>query len=370
MKIIEPKQISHGIVNRVQGSMFCYQGWPTVAKDENGVLYAVASGFRISHICPFGKTVLYTSHDGGNTWSCPTVINDTYLDDRDAGILYMGNGRMLVTWFTHSAKAYHTKYQKPIKNWTPEYATGTVKGALEDYEKLPEEERLAGSYVRVSEDYGRTWSEKIPVPVSAPHGPTLCKDGSIIYLGRSNYAADRETVRSEHSENHLYRSRDGGYHWEYESSVTPPAWLGEGERLVEPHVLELPNGTILGAFRVGGRKPFSIALSTSLDGGKSWGEVICTGVSGAPPHLMLHSSGALICSYGRREAPYGERAMISYDYGKTWSEEYILDTQERSSDLGYASTVELEDKSLISVYYQRFGSDAYPSILYTKWSLK
>jgi Neuraminidase (sialidase) len=92
MEIKRPK-LTHGIVNRVTTSLFSYQGWPTVARDEKGVLYAVASSFRISHICPFGKTAMYKSFDGGKTWTPPIVINDTYVDDRDAGIVYLGNGK-------------------------------------------------------------------------------------------------------------------------------------------------------------------------------------------------------------------------------------------------------------------------------------
>ena len=38
-----PKTVTHGVVNRVQNSLFGYQGWPSVARDENGTLYAVAS---------------------------------------------------------------------------------------------------------------------------------------------------------------------------------------------------------------------------------------------------------------------------------------------------------------------------------------
>ena len=95
MQIIKPKT-QHGIVNRATDTVFGYQAWPTVMRDENGTLYVVASGCRAGHICPFGKTVMYKSYDGGAIWTSATVINDTRLDDRDAGILYMGNGRMLV----------------------------------------------------------------------------------------------------------------------------------------------------------------------------------------------------------------------------------------------------------------------------------
>lgn len=373
MKTIYP-EVSHGIVNRVQGSIFGYQAWGTVARDEAGTLYAVASGFRVSHICPFGKTVMYISKNEGKTWSPPIVINDTYMDDRDAGILYLGNGRMLVTWFTHSAEAYRTRWYESIGRRAEPAALDATLGMLQGYDHIPEEERLAGSYIRISEDYGMTWGETIRIPISAPHGPTLCRDGSLIYLGLEIYEEDRIHTRYLKGGNEavdLYRSTDGGKTWKLESHVTAPDWLGEGVHLDEPHVLELPDGRLLGAFRVEGVKPFTIALSISEDGGKSWGEVYPTGVSGSPPHLMLHSSGALICSFGRRENPCGERAMVSYDLGRSWEEEYVLCTAKDPNqvDLGYPTTVELSDGSLFTMYYQRYEDDAKCSMLYTKWRL-
>jgi hypothetical protein len=155
VRTIYPKA-EHGIVNRVQGSNFDYQAWGTVARDEEGTLYAVASGFRVWHVCPFGKTVMYISKNNGKTWSPPIVINDTYLDDRDAGILYLGNGKMVVTWFTHSAYSYTNHYREWIISDAGETAAKMVTGALDDYAALPEEEQPAGSYIRVSEDYGMT----------------------------------------------------------------------------------------------------------------------------------------------------------------------------------------------------------------------
>ena len=47
-----------GIVGR-QSGMFSYQGWPTVCRDENGILYAACSGHRVAHVCPFGVNYLY-----------------------------------------------------------------------------------------------------------------------------------------------------------------------------------------------------------------------------------------------------------------------------------------------------------------------
>ena len=114
MKTFYPN-VTHGIINRVTNSLFSYQGWPTVARDEMGTLYVASSSFRMGHVCPFGKTAMYISRTGGDTWTPPIVINDTLLDDRDGGLLYMGDGRMLVSWFTLPGKDMKRCYMSYIK---------------------------------------------------------------------------------------------------------------------------------------------------------------------------------------------------------------------------------------------------------------
>ena len=61
--------------------------------------------------------------------------------------------------------------------------------------------------------------------------------------------------------------------------------------------------------------------------------------------------------------------MVSYDFGETWSDEYILDERAKDGDLGYPASVELDDGSILTVYYQKYPNDVKCSILYTKWSL-
>jgi Neuraminidase (sialidase) len=361
MKTINPAR-TYGVVGRRTGTLFAYHGWPSIARDENGVLYAVASGFRVSHVCPFGKTVLYISRDDGRTWTQPMVINDTYMDDRDAGIVYLGNGRLLVSWFTHPAEAYQKTYCELIQKLAGA-AKPVAAGMLEAYDSLPEEEKVGGSYVRLSEDYGVTWGETVALPVTCPHGPTLRSNGELIYFGYCHYTDQLPPQAMA-----TYVSTDLGRTWTQRSVMLQPSWLGENEFLTEIHTLELPDGKLLAAFRVEGR--FSIATAVSEDGGYTWTEPVCTDVQGSPPHLLLHSSGALICSYGRRRAPFGERAMVSYDLGKTWVEDYVLDDRPNEGDLGYPATVELDDGSLLTVYYQRLNGNEKCSILSSRWRLQ
>ena len=213
----------------------------------------------------------------------------------------------------------------------------------------------------------RSWGDTIKVPVSAPHGPSLLADGTLIYLGREMYA---DGLVPENSICAI-ESRDGGYTWEFLSELALPEGTND-QNFHEPHVIGLPDGRLLGAIRAEGNNvphSFTIYTTISSDGGKSWSEPVCTDVSGSPPHLMLHSSGALICSYGRREEPYGEHAMVSYDYGKTWAEDYIINDNTDSSDLGYPASIELWDGSIMTVYYQKLPGDNNCSILSTKWRL-
>src|ERR1041384_5981437 len=101
---------THGIICRLPGERFSHFGWPSVTRMEGGTLVAAASGLRCAHVCPWGKTVLFWSHDEGRTWSPPRVVNDTPLDDRDAGIMSLGGSRLLLTCFSFDARRYRESH--------------------------------------------------------------------------------------------------------------------------------------------------------------------------------------------------------------------------------------------------------------------
>ena len=105
----------HGIICRLSGERMSYFGWPSVARLDDGTLAAVSSGLRSQHVCPWGKTVLNTSRDNGRSWSAPRVIHDSPIDDRDAGIVHLGGGRLLVTWFTSDTRTY--AYEELVRKW-------------------------------------------------------------------------------------------------------------------------------------------------------------------------------------------------------------------------------------------------------------
>lgn len=358
-------QRENGVIYRAENEMFGYQGWPSVAADENGTLYAVWSGFRILHVCPFGKTCMSVSRDGGTTWSRPMIINDTVLDDRDAGVLCLGGGRMLVTWFNHPAEVYLSQYAGYMKNSGTPAEAGLLLAGLAALTYPENSKAPAGSFVRSSCDGGNTWDSAVKVPVSAPHGPTVLPGGALLYLGKTMYTDELSPGV------YAYISSDAGKSWSKLSEVPLPDGIGQ-ECLHEPHAADLGGGRILGMIRCEGKKAspgFTMYSTRSDDGGKSWSTPLPTGVSGSPPHLLSHSSGAVICTFGRREDPFGQRAIVSRDGGESWTEEYILRDDAANGDLGYPATAELPDGSLITVYYQPVDGDRKTSIQYTKWRL-
>ena len=108
----------------------------------------------------------------------------------------------------------------------------------------------------------------------------------------------------------------------------------------------------------------------SLDGGKTWTVTEKTNVWGYPPHLLKLENDWLLLSYGVRKLPYGERACISKDGGETWDiENEIVLSRSDSGDLGYPASIQLDDGSIITIYYQIDKSGEKTSLMQTHWKL-
>lgn len=364
--------MKHGIVGRFTEGWYLYQGWPTVAKDKNGVIYAAASGNRLAHVCPFGKDLMYVSHDEGETWSCPQIINDTKLDDRDPGLICWGDGNMLLSWFNNTEEVYTAPAR--LARW-PLLGEPYAKSMVEKWraEVAPEE---FGSFTKVSRDYGKTWSGARKCPVTAPHGPIRRADGSILYVGTERLS-DLDVPKGAVC---AVKSTDDGETWELLSVLPVPATYKDNKvtQVCEPHCVDLGDDVILAAVRCVASgsedelgKSFEMTMYTcrSCDGGKTWEAPVFMDRFGAPPHFMVHSSGALILSCGKRVKPFGQYVRVSYDKGHTWQEDVMVSPESPVTDQGYPSTVELSNGDLLTVYYQRVPGDDYCSILCTRWSL-
>lgn len=95
-----------------------------------------------------------------------------------------------------------------------------------------------------------------------------------------------------------------------------------------------------------------VCAMTSRDDGKSWTVPHSIGVWGLPSHLLRLRDGRLLMTYGHRRQPFGNQARFSADHGRTWSEPVAVSADVSTAGLGYPSTVEPGDGTLLTVWYE------------------
>lgn len=356
------KILKQGVIGASHAGPFRYNAWPSVITLSDGTLLAGWSGDRYRHICPFGKVLAARSDDGGYTWQPPYTVLNTPLDDRDAG-LCEAEGHIVLTSFNNS-RAQQRLYAAQ-KKWSCEHLA-----LAEGYLNLitdAEEARYLGSTVAVSTDNGLTFSDPVTVPITSPHGPCRLKTGELLYIGRA--FQDCAKASFDYLPEGIYAmllSPDG-------ETVKEP-WLvvpaARDMLFCEPHAAVMPNGDILLSIRAQAkdRGLFTVYNCFSTDNGNTFSEPKPTGWNGSPPHILVHSTGAVIVSYARRTAPFGQMVRISHDNGRTWGDEIVLREDGFDWDLGYPCTAENRNGELVTVYYQR-REESGNQIQYTVWRL-
>lgn len=373
----EPKVIMSNDTSRHR-----YFAWPTVHRLKNGRIAAVASGYRLSHICPFGKTVISFSEDEGKTYTLPAPVIDTPLDDRDGGICAFGESGVIVTSFNNTAEM-QKKHMYNRYNLAGEGEEADRK-LMKDYREAylnylteEDEEKYLGTTFRVSFDNGVTFGQIYKSPITSPHGPLELKNGKIIWVGRS-FISERNYKTTE----------DKIAVYELDPKSGEMTYMSELEQIIEdgvtilscePDTVELDDGTLIchiraqGGIKVNGKSKYFTEYQTeSYDGGKTWTKPyqILADRGGAPSHILKTSDGMLITTYGYREEPAGIKAMFSTDGGKTWDAGYDVYVNGVSFDIGYPSTVELNDGTFITVFYAHTEDDGPARIMQQHWAIE
>ena len=330
-----------------------YHGWPTVVRSRSGDLLLVYSGGRESHVCPFGRVDLMRSHDEGKTWSWPETLLDTAIDDRDAGICETASGALLVATFT--SLAYEVRRNKLTPEQKPAWE------AIDRRITAEARRKLLDCWVMRSDDAGLTWSAPARVPVNSPHRPILLKGGRLLYPGKMLWQGDGKVGVCE--------SRDDGKTWQWSSDI--PVRAGDsGRDYHELHGVQTADGRILVQIRNHNAQNKNETLQCeSKDGGKSWSEPRSIGVWGLPSHLLRLRDGRLVMSYGYRRPPFGNQVRVSNDNGATWSEPATISDDGASVDLGYPSTVELADGTLLTIWYEALKTSPKAVLRQAIWRL-
>lgn len=339
-----------------------YHGWSTVARRANGELWVTWSGGREAHVCPFGQVHAMTSRDDGQSWSWPRVLLDSATDDRDSGVIETAKGTLLVTSFTSLA---YDIYLKEHLTGKPSHfiAEGKLAGWRAAHTRLNDEERKAelGQWIIRSTDSGKSWSPRIPTIVNSPHGPIQLKDGRLLYAGKQLWTVERKIGVCE--------SKDDGLTWQWLADIPTRKGDDATKSYHELHAVEAADGTLIAQIRNHNEANKAWTLQTeSADSGKTWSEPhpICYGL---PSHLLRLRDGRLIMSYGHRRPPFGNQARLSTDNGKTWGDAIILSGDGKGGDLGYPSTVELADGTLLTVWYESMKEPKLAVLRQAKWKL-
>ncbi len=343
-----------------------YHGWPTVARLRNGQLWVTWSGGRESHVCPFGQVHAMTSSDEGASWTWPRVLLDSATDDRDSGVLESIKGTLLVSSFT--SLAYQPRLAAGLtavagdKNAMPPDQLAHWKAV---HARLSDAEREAdlGEWVIRSNDGGKSWSSRIPTVVNSPHGPIQLKDGRLLYAGKQLWTAEKKIGVAE--------SKDDGLTWQWLADIPTRPGDSVQESYHELHAIEAQDGTLIAQIRNHNAANEGETLqSESRDGGKTWSTPHSIGVWGLPSHLLLLRDGRLVMTYSHRRPPFGNQARVSTDHGRTWGETIALSTDGIGGDLGYPSTVELTDGTLLSVWYEKMKEPKLAVLRQAKWRLR
>jgi sialidase-1 len=223
-----------------------------------------------------------------------------------------------------------------------------------DQPEYREARSLQGARCSTTADGGITWSDPVTGPDSV-HGGCAIADGSILV---ASYRINAPDVC-------IYRGTGSPIVWNVRSKLPVPAL--RSTRFGEPHLAALPSGRVI-VFLRSTAIPYDdmsernlLWMSFSDDDGRTWVEPYPTPLWGFPPHLLVMADGRVLCTYGYRRAPFGQRACISED-GVTWKaeNEIILREDAENGDLGYPASAELELGKIITVYYQSNRGQAPP----------
>lgn len=328
-----------------------YIGWPTVMRRRSGELIASYSGNREGHVCPYGREEMIRSFDGGETWTQkPEIFHNSIIDDRDCGITELANGDLLAMWFSSTC------------------FMGTHPKA---YAKLPKAlvDEARGFWTRRSRDGGKTWEPPVPHQSSSPHGAIQLKDGRLIIAGcafRRHDVWNRKHCPDPETCLMIEESTDNGCSWHVLTKVALQPPYNAKEHGIEPYPVETDDGRLIVFCRT--MLPHMTQV-VSTDGGRTWGQMSETPLAGSPPHFLKLKNGKLLCTYGRRTTLH-EMVTVSDDQGRTWdvANEIFL-SKGCDTDMGYPSTVENGDGTLLTVYYQKENPGEPPCLMATKWRL-
>ena len=283
-----------------------------------------------------GEYVMLRSLTGGKTWPSSTLQSLGSRQDIERPL------------YTDSTSI-------PAMDWSsPDFCMTAGFG-------IPPQKHQEIGYIQLSDNRGQTWTNPLLIPsfdfswVQVKPDYLVRPDGLILLF----VTVGLESGERGHRFVAIYGSPDQGQSWNYLAPIiaTSPDSHFVNRYYASPVLLS--DGRILVALRcqIDARNAWPEIFESS-DGGRSWQFLSRPSDWGGPSHLTLLDDGRLLIVYGYRVKPYGIRARVSEDQGKTWGAEIILRDDAGSWDLGYPRTVKLSGGKVMVAYYHNLASDS------------
>lgn len=346
----EAKVVKHVTVYQEDGR---FAGWPAnhgawswgneiVVGFETGYFEKRdGRGHAIDYSRP-AEHVLARSLDGGETWTIekPTGLRPP-AGEKIAGVPTGDEGRPL------------TDCPGGIDFTAPGFALSARMTSVNDGQ----------SRFYTTLDKGKTWSG--PYRLQNFDQPGTAARTDYLVNGTHDLTMFLTVAKQNGKEGRVIavRTRDGAKTWSLEGFVGPEP---EGrDYSIMPSSLRLSGDRILTMVR---HRKF-IDAYVSKDEGKSWTHLNrpVDKLGGNPPSLARLKDGRIALTYGYRLEPYGIRARLSSDEGKTWGEEIVLRDDGGNWDLGYTRTMQRPDGKMVTVYYYNLDKDTERFIGGTIW---
>ena len=306
------------------------------------------------------------SKDQGRTWGAPHVLPGyEWRGMEHAALCLLRNGEILASHYQRvffpleNAQKHKDRFgwnHRPPHPWVVTHG---------------------GTYVHRSRDHGLTWEDTVEIDSSpfisaySPRNIIELQDGrllftgggadpmfkakelhfsrppSVVINGLGNRLADGKIVE-EPSTVFICVSHDQGRSWKETTEI------GRHEEyyFVEPSMLQTKSGRLLCHMR-NCQQTGHLWQVTSDDGGESWTAPEMTPMWGWPTHLSELNDGRILSVYGHRREPFGVRACLSEDEGRSWdyANECIIRDDLVKGGIGYPVSIVLEDDTVVTVYW-------------------
>ena len=223
------------------------------------------------------------------------------------------------------------------------------------------------SWFFTSVDRGRRWEG--PWALSVPGVRAIAARTDYVVLGPREALVLLTAAKSNGREGRPFvaRTADGGRTFEH------LAWIGPepaGGFVIMPSTVRLDASTLVTATRRQGPGGNGIDIHHSADAGRSWSRTTTAADDtgrGNPPSLVKLLDGRLALTYGHRAPPFGIRARLSGDGGRSWGPARVLRADAADWDLGYTRSVQRPDGRVVTVYYYNDESAPERYIAATIW---